>query len=369
MADGALNSDTEATAAFEDWLDKGGMEEIIPGKDTQRTPLAARNTQPDLEENEDSDEDEDDEFVAADADAEDDADDDDDDQADAAAAGDDDEGITTLELMAKDYDVPTDQLLQNLEVEGLDGQTVSIGDALDGWRESERTFALRSQELEDDFATTRQTYDETAQASALQMNAVMKELVAELGSQYSQERLQSLRDAGDPEAYIAAAQRAQAITTLLDRGLQTIDVESARQGAAAKDDVEKTMQREYTKLMTVIPEWRDEKVYTKAMKEGADFLMKTIGFTAKEVSDIADHRLLRVVKYALLGHKRISSKGSKRVEELKRQGLKRRSPGLRSQSRRDSENLPNKARETARARLQKTGDVRDAAVLFEEFID
>ena len=366
-ADGAL-SQTGAVAALEDWLDSSGeMDDLLSEEGTQQTDQTEDNSPEDNEEDDSSDpandadgtdpnedEDEDEEPLAADAE-------------DGEEGDEDGDDLGALDTLAEYFELEPDEVLESLEVPLSNGETLPVAQIIARYEESEASFDSKVIELQDQFRGERDRLEEVSTESARKLGAITMGLLKRANAQYSEERMRELRET-DSEAYIQAIEAKAELDKELNQAIEAVGEVANRQGAQGSQDVEVLIKREHASLLKAMPSYRDPKVYSKAMQQGIKYL-KVRGFTDEDINGIVDHRMLLVVADAVSGATVSRETSAKKVEKLRKKGLKKPSPGMKRLSRRDAEHPRTKAKAAARAKLRKTGDARDAAMLLEDFID
>jgi len=371
MAGPAFTSDREVIASLESFIDDSGeFDDLLQDSDTQQTrteekppvedKLRGQEDEPPVE-NPGEDERDEEHDHSREEDTED---------TEEIKASEGDEGdapdISTLDSLANYFDVEPDEVLESIQVEDPFGNSVSIGDALNGWRESEQKISERQTNLENEFSEARAKYDEEANAAVQQLALFTKTMIEEIQTQYTPERLQYLRES-DPDQYLQMMERKHALDSRIGNSIQIIEQESARQHQHAEKERADVLQREHQALLQKLPEWRDEKTRSDAMGTATQYLKNVIGFTDDDINSIYDHRLMLILRDAVTGHQLRQGGDQKKVSDLKRKGLKR--PTLRGQTRRDPENPKTRERQDARARLRQSGSTKDAASLIEGLIE
>lgn len=345
-------------AALEDWLDSSGeMDDLIDGEMSQETDETEGNPTEDEEETDSSD------------DEVEDTDDSADDDTDEELEGDEDaedDGISSLEAIAEYFEVEPDEVLENLQVEAGDGSQVSIREALQRWHEAEDGFESRVISMQEEFTKARNQVEQQATEAAQRLGQLTVAMVQRMKRDYSDDRMRQIREE-DPDRYIQMIEERQALEADIEKAINAVGEVADRQQAQSQEEIRSLLQREHAALLKAKPAYRDKKVYSKAMREGVEYL-KSIGFEDQDINSIMDHRMLLVISDAVEASKLRKSTDSKRIEALQRKGLKKPAPGLRRQSRSGVENPNRKAKAAARAKLRKSGDVRDAAALMEDFI-
>ena len=142
--------------------------------------------------------------------------------------------------------------------------------------------------------------------------------------------------------------------------LQAVRDEEARVAALEEQEqakeAEKILREERAKLLNdVLPHWKDAKLASSESKQIAEFMLRN-GFSREEL-EVHDSRALGVLwkawKYDQLQAKKPAAQQKVATSKVVTPGQKVK---------------PTSAVQKARARLAKTGTVRDAAALFENFV-
>jgi len=121
------------------------------------------------------------------------------------------------------------------------------------------------------------------------------------------------------------------------------------------------VQEEYGKLVEKLPEWGEEDKQ-KEIASGIRSYASSQGFTTEELNSLVDHRsllvLMKAQKFDQLQKSDVKSKKLKNKPRVIRAGAG------------TSTKRSDKSKRTAQMkRLQKTGKVKDASELFEDFIE
>jgi len=182
-----------------------------------------------------------------------------------------------------------------------------------------------------------------------------------LTSQMPQEDLQSLKE-NDPIGY------AVKIAELSEKKeqLQAIRAEQARIAQEQQSDYARAMSdrvaQEASKLAQVLPEFSDPVKGDNFRKEIRNY-GKTLGFTDEELSQVYDSRHVLTLHKAMMYDKLQKSKPAitKKVNEAPRM-LRAGTSGGNKQS--DAQKLTQQ-----KTQLRNSGKVRDAAALFEQFLE
>ena len=239
---------------------------------------------------------------------------------------------------------------------------VSIGEWKDAYQSSKKLHQLqadiesRRAAIEQQAAqSTEQMQQRLNQIDAL-MNAAERQLLADFESVNWNE----LRQA-DPSEWAARRQdfveRQKAINDAKTSAVTEatrLQREQAEKLASTRGEV---LQREAAAVVAAIPEWADE---TKAKAEKAqlfDYLVSA-GFDAKNVGEIADHRIVVMARKAML-HDQRTVQGKEAVKKLVKVTPKMLKPGAASSKAEQSA----EASRSIRERLKKSGRVEDFAAL------
>ena len=128
-------------------------------------------------------------------------------------------------------------------------------------------------------------------------------------------------------------------------------------------EAEKTLEAERSKLLEALPEWRDaEKARTEKAKI-VEYATERLGFSVEEISDIYDARAVLALRKAMMFDELMSKRDKLRPTIVQKAKPMRAGTASTPQS---SKVMASK---TALSRLAKSGSTRDAAALFEQFID
>jgi hypothetical protein len=346
----AFESFLEGTEGFQD-TDEPNEEAPLTTEPEDNSPEDNEEVDPDEDE---LDEDElEDEDIPTAADAE----------ADAEGEADPDApDVSTLDSLADFFEVEPEEVLQNLEVEGLEGEMVSIGDALDGWRESERIFEDRATSLEADHRTLLSSTQEASNQHLQRVAILTKSLIDRIQVEYSGERMAAAR-MENPEHYADLVDGKNAAEKLINDSIGVMDQEGDKREAQSSADLHKIMAKQNDLLLKARPEWKNPDTLNSALKAGTKYMLGN-GWAQSDIDSIQDHRVLLMVDDAVKGARLRRGSDGKLVDKLRRRGLKQPTKGLKARSRRDQPNPKNRARDKAYARLEESGDAKDAVDLF-----
>lgn len=140
-----------------------------------------------------------------------------------------------------------------------------------------------------------------------------------------------------------------------------VETEQKRIADETKADFDKTFAefraQEIEKLLQAVPDWRDE---TKGKAEAADMAAyaRSVNFTDEEVSSVVDHRVLLLLRKAMLWDKLQGAKPkvTAKIGKSKIKSAPAGSPAGKPQ--------PINSEKRAKDALQKSGSVKDAADVF-----
>lgn len=137
------------------------------------------------------------------------------------------------------------------------------------------------------------------------------------------------------------------------------------QKQAEEEQVEqsKTLEVERSKLLEALPEWRDaEKARTEKAKI-VSYATERLGFTTEEISDIYDARAVVALRKAMLFDELMSKRDQMRPKIIQKAKPMKAGAASTPQS---TKVVASKA---AFSRLANSGSTKDAAAVFEQFLD
>jgi hypothetical protein len=230
------------------------------------------------------------------------------------------------------------------------------------------------EELQKGYSRT-EDYTRKTQALAQERKAAQAELesVRTERAQYAQllTALQTqLQDAQQPNVDMDRLYQEDPIEWVRQRELQrvnqekmmAIQAEQSRLMQEQQKETQKAMQerllQEKDLLLSAAPELKDPKVAARAKTEWVE-AGKAIGLTEQELSSVTDHRILlalrKLAAYDSLVNKRQNLKPEQSARKIAKPGVAASKP--------QSSQI-----KQAQQRLKQTGNVRDAANLFEKFL-
>lgn len=147
--------------------------------------------------------------------------------------------------------------------------------------------------------------------------------------------------------------------------LAASQAELQRLNTLQQQEVQRAMQarlkEEASLLVSAIPEWRDEKTAKAEKSALIDFGVKE-GFTPDDLKGVVDHRVVKVLRKAMM-FDQIMSKQQSIKPNVVAPKAKTVAPGNPQAAKVQVNEITR-----ARQRLAKTGSVKDAAKLFEQFL-
>lgn len=283
----------------------------------------------------------------------------------ASAAETGEEEIRTMADLAKMFEVEEDTMLQNLEVDAGDGETVPLSKVISTYKTAPEAakkweeFQAREAAFAAESAQLRIKTDEAVRDLAVHAQV----LLDMTNEEFKGVDWNKLKDE-EPAQYLfmkeRQRERGEAIQAAIEKmkGLEGQRVEEMQQKAAT------TRASEIAKLHQKMPDWVDQAVAQAAMNETSAFLTEA-GFSQEEINSITDHRYL-LVAYDAAQYRKIKNQAPEKLDKLR--GLPKPKAVLRSTARRDSRDDAQRNAKAKLDRLKETGDERDAARIFEELL-
>ncbi len=131
--------------------------------------------------------------------------------------------------------------------------------------------------------------------------------------------------------------------------------------AANQKQWEQSVRSEHAALVEKMPEWGDPGKQKKLASELRSYAA-SVGFQQEEIESLIDHR-----SFIVLNKARLYDEMQKANPKAKK--LKNKPKVIRGGKAKASQSAEKSKRNSLRNRLKETGNVRDAAVLFEDFVD
>jgi hypothetical protein len=136
-----------------------------------------------------------------------------------------------------------------------------------------------------------------------------------------------------------------------------------KQQTEERIEAEKTLEAERNKLLEVLPEWRDaDKARTEKAKI-VSYATERLGFSVEEISDIYDARAVLALRKAMMFDELMSKRDQMRPKIMQKAKPMKAGAASTPQS---SKVVASKA---ALSRLANSGSHKDAAAVFEQFLD
>jgi len=150
---------------------------------------------------------------------------------------------------------------------------------------------------------------------------------------------------------------------------QMMWVQSQQQALQQRQQVEeqeqqaRTLETEREKLLDVLPDWRDSDKARAEKAKIVEYATEKLGFSADEISDIYDARAVVALRKAWLYDELMSKRDKMRPTiQQKAKPMKGGTAGT-------PQSTKVRTSKDALSRLAKSGSTRDAAAVFEQFID
>ena len=225
----------------------------------------------------------------------------------AAEAVDGDDGlINTRNNLAETLDSPIEDMYQlNVKMNGDNDQT--IGQLKDFFENNQDIETIRTGITEKEQALTQQSEDVAKIPEISNEFLQARANVLSISQQYERVDWNALRQS-DPGQYAALQS---------DFNTQYSLAQQAEKEVQSKVDEHSASQARFQqdRLFSALPELKDEAVRNKAAKS-VQKLASKYGYSAKEIGDITDSRLMHLLIDAARGHDAVESVKEKQVEKL-----------------------------------------------------
>lgn len=211
------------------------------------------------------------------------------------------------------------------------------------------------------FETERQTFQQQTQHKTQQMDAALQVATRLLDAEFANVNWQELQASDRLEfnqKVVEYQQRQQALKYLADQ----IGQERKQSEAQAAAQRQAYLADQMKLMESKLPEWADAKTRVKEIAEMATDLNAAYGVTEEELRSVADHRQILIARDAWKWQQLQKAKPA--IVNKVKTAPRLLKPGT-TQSRTEQGNLAAKAE---RAKLQKTGSVRDATPLLKRLI-
>ena len=243
----------------------------------------------------------------------------------------------------------------------INGEDVEVTiDELQSSYSRQADYTRKTQEL----AQQRKTVEEQ-QSEVAKNEAIYKELLpkmeAALNEGLGEEPDWNALYQADPIGYV----RERDLWNEKQQKLQAVQAEQQRlqEEAQAKqqEQIQNYMQYGDKQLLKIVPEWKDQSIAQKEKLAIREHAINDLGFTAEEINQVYDYRLLLGLRNSWMQNK--TQKAVKKKPTQKASARNRvAKPG--SVSRKKTSTPLKKSK----ARLAKSGKVQDAAKVFEQLI-
>ena len=243
----------------------------------------------------------------------------------------------------------------------VNGEEVEVTiDELQNSYSRQKDYTRKTQEL----AQQRKTVEEQ-QSEVAKNEAIYKELLpkmeAALNEGLGEEPDWNALYQADPIGYV----RERDLWNEKQQKLQAVQAEQQRlqEEAQAKqqEQIQNYMQYGDKQLLKIVPEWKDQSIAQKEKLAIREHAINDLGFTAEEINQVYDYRLLLGLRNSNLytkTQKAVKKKPTQKASARNRVGK----PGSVT---RKNNSTPLKR---SKQRLAKTGKVHDAAKVFEQLI-
>jgi TolA-binding protein len=136
-----------------------------------------------------------------------------------------------------------------------------------------------------------------------------------------------------------------------------------RQQVEEQEQQSRTLESEREKLLDALPDWRDSDKARAEKAKIVEYATGKLGFSAEEISDIYDARAVVALRKAWLFDELMSKRDKMRPTiQQKAKPMKGGTAGT-------PQSTKVRTSKDALSRLAKSGSTRDAAAVFEQFID
>ena len=243
----------------------------------------------------------------------------------------------------------------------INGEDVEVTiDELQSSYSRQADYTRKTQELAQQRKTVEEQQGEVAKNEAIYKELLPKmeaALSESLGDEPNWETLYS----NDPIGYV----RERDLWNEKQQKLQAVQAEQTRlqeeDQVKQQEQIQKYMQYGEKQILNHVPEWKDSTIQQEEKLAIRDHAINDLGFTAEEINQVYDYRLLMGLRNSWMQNK--TQKAVKKKPTQKASARNRvAKPG--SVSRKKTSTPLKKSK----ARLAKSGKVQDAAKVFEQLI-
>jgi len=268
-----------------------------------------------------------------------------------------DELAEALELSPEDF---KNQITAKVKVNGEEKE-VNLAELAKGYQ-LESDYRQKTMDLADN----RRAFEEESQAIKNELGTRLQEatnIVATLEQsimgEYNSIDWNTLRTT-DPAEYAALQtdyeNRYKSIQQLKAQAANANQQLQSEQMAKQQEQLTQRLQKESEALVDLIPEWKDASVAKQEKAEMRDFL-KQYKFTDDEIANLADHRIVLMIRDAQKGKKVATKKDVALKKVVKAPKLQK------SGSKPSKQTIQKQKFKDLKARVRKTGHVDDVAAL------
>jgi len=281
-----------------------------------------------------------------------------DDGADDSDASDPEITLTSITELAEQTGLPLDRLLDLAVPARVDGKEAKA--TIREMLKSYQTDQLLNSKLQTHASEVQawKTQQQQAQAEFQQnlqrMDAGLQVAQRMLQGEYAEVNWAQLQQT-DPAQFAQTLLGFQQRQAMLDQVAKQIGTERQTQQQAQAQQHQAWLTEQKQLLEAKLPEWGDEKTRKAAINEIVEVGGKVYGFNAEDIGKLTDHRDILVLNDAIRWQKLQASKAQ--VLNKVRNAPKLLKPG----SAQSTQDRAGAASNEARAKLRKSGNVRDAA--------
>ena len=274
---------------------------------------------------------------------------------------DDFEEIEETETLDDEQDETEEVSEPQLYAVKINGEDVEVTiDELQSSYSRQADYTRKTQELAQQRKTVEEQQSEVAKNEAIYKELLPKmeaALSESLGDEPNWETLYS----NDPIGYV----RERDLWNEKQQKLQAVQAEQTRlqeeDQVKQQEQIQKYMQYGEKQILNHVPEWKDNTIQQEEKLAIRDHAINDLGFTAEEINQVYDYRLLMGLRNSWMQNK--TQKAVKKKPTQKASARNRvAKPG--SVSRKKTSTPLKKSK----ARLAKSGKVQDAAKVFEQLI-
>ena len=274
---------------------------------------------------------------------------------------DDFEETEETETLDDEQDEIEEQNEPQLYAVKVNGEDVEVTiDELQSSYSRQADYTRKTQELAQQRKTVEEQQSEVAKNEAIYKELLPKmeaALSESLGTEPDWETLYS----NDPIGYV----RERDLWNEKQQKLQAVQAEQTRlqeeEQVKQQEQIQKYMQYGEKQILNHVPEWKDKTIQQEEKLAIRDHAINDLGFTAEEINQVYDYRLLLGLRNSWMQNK--TQKAVKKKPTQKASARNRvAKPG--SVSRKKTSTPLKKSK----ARLAKSGKVQDAAKVFEQLI-